>query len=103
MDHHLSHVIRYILQAEKDKLEGLPADSEEHKSLKDQLRSVVCNSEELKVCCEAQREESDEPAFLPSLEREQCGLGGGTAGFIRQSPTPDTVRKYTRQCALRHI
>ena len=76
------------MQAEKDKLEGLPADSEEHKSLKDQLRSVVCNSEELKVCCEAQRDESDEPAFLPSLEKEQCGLGLGTAGFIRQSPTP---------------
>ena len=76
------------MQAEKDKLEGLPADSEEHKSLKDQLRSVVCNSEELKVCCEAQRDESDEPAFLPSLEKEQCGLGLGTAGFIRQSPAP---------------
>ena len=89
------------MKAEKDKLEDLPPNSEELKTLVEQLKSLVCNTAQQKVCCEVQPDETEDPAFLPSLETEQCGLGGGTAGFIR--PESNTRKKLQLQLTLTSV
>ena len=89
------------MKAEKDKLEDLPPNSEELKTLVEQLKSLVCNTAQQKVCCEVQPDETEDPAFLPSLETEQCGLGGGTAGFIR--PESNTRNKLQLRLTLTSV
>ena len=48
------------MKAEKDKLEDLSPNSEELKTLVEQLKSLVCNTEQQKVCCEVQPDETED-------------------------------------------
>ena len=86
---------------EKLKFDQLKPGSEEKRRLLKTLRSLVCNKKERKVCCEVSEapvpdggneteescqnstaEVSDSPSYLPSLEREECGLAGASFSFI---------------------
>ena len=86
---------------EKLKFDQLTPGSEEKRRLLKTLRSLVCNKKERKVCCEVSEapvpdggneteescqnitaEVSDSPSYLPSLEREECGLAGASFSFI---------------------
>ena len=84
-------------------LETLSRGSQERARLLQKLRSLVCNKEERKICCEVaatpppppspppspsppssppSSTDPDSPSYLPSLEREQCGVEGGSAAFV---------------------
>ena len=68
-------------RAEKIIFTRLPLGSQEKQRQQEKLRSLVCNEEESKVCCDVSAG-PDSPSYIPSLEREECGLEGGNAGFI---------------------
>ena len=75
--------------AEKGKFDQLSPDSQERRRLLGKLRSLVCNKKGRKVCCDVpvpeagtQPEVSDSPSYLPSLDREECGLAGASLSFI---------------------
>ena len=63
-------------------LKGKPGYS----TLRDKLRSQVCNQKEQKVCCGGatgcDETDEDSPCYIPSLEEERCGLEGSHSGFI---------------------
>ena len=63
-------------------LKGKPGNS----TLRDKLRSQVCNQKEQKVCCGGATgcddKDEDSPCYIPSLEEERCGLEGSDSSFI---------------------
>ena len=78
-------------------MDQLTSGSQEWRRKLTKLRSLVCNKKERKVCCgEKEKEESfqnttevsvtpdvsDSPSFIPSLDREECGLAGASFSFI---------------------
>ena len=80
--------------AEKRKFDQLTSGSQEWRRVLEKLRSLVCNKKERKVCCGKNEKEesfqnttevseiSDSPNFVPSLDREECGLAGASFSFI---------------------
>ena len=70
-------------RAEKLVFTRLALGSQEKLLQQEKLSSLVCNEEESRVCCDVTAgTDHDSPSYLPSLEREECGLEGGHAGFI---------------------
>ena len=67
--------------AEKLEFTSLALGSQERGRQRDKLRSLVCNNQERKVCCEATIG-PDSPSFIPSLSREECGLSGDSLAFV---------------------
>ena len=71
---------------EKSKLKTVARGSEERRRLLQKLRSLVCSSQQQKVCCEAGEDlgptNPDSPSYLPSLDSEECGLDGTGFAFV---------------------
>ena len=65
---------------ERAKLESLTRGSEERAKLLEKLRSLVCNKQERNICCELAG--PDSPSYIPSMEKQECGLEGGSAAFV---------------------
>ena len=65
---------------EKSKLKTVARGSEQRRRLLQKLRSLVCSSQQQKVCCEL--EDPDSPSYLPSLESQECGLDGASTAFV---------------------
>ena len=57
-----------LFTTERHKLTLLTPGSDERKMLLEKLQSLVCNKQEKKTCCDPL------PKYIPSLEREECGL-----------------------------
>ena len=71
---------------EKSKLKTVARGSEQRRRLLQKLRSLVCSSQQQKVCCEAGEDlgptNPDSPSYLPSLDSEECGLDGTGFAFV---------------------
>merc|ERR1711874_776621 len=66
--------------SETAKLNSLTWGSVQWRRLLGKLRSLVCSSQQQKVCCEL--EDPDSPSYLPSLESQECGLDGASTAFV---------------------
>ena len=72
----------------RGKFDQLSSDSQERPRLLRKLRSLVCNKKDRKVCCDVQQHNttqpglSTSPSYLPSLDREDCGLARSSFSFI---------------------
>merc|ERR1712154_275371 len=91
---------------DRDLLTSLDRKSPERARLLNKLKSLVCNKDERKVCCGVPPPPTpaptpaptqavrfpfsptpastgpDSPSYLPSLEREECGVEGGKSAFV---------------------
>ena len=65
---------------ETAKLNSLTWGTVQWRRLLGKLRSLVCSSQQQKVCCEL--EDPDSPSYLPSLESQECGLDGASTAFV---------------------
>jgi len=73
---------------EREILDNLRRGTRDYTRQLNKLKDIVCNSKERKVCCDiissdTGSPESEDPSFRPSVWKEECGVQGGHAGFIR--------------------
>ena len=60
---------------------SLARDSPEFKTMLTELKGLVCNKEEKKVCCDIcdSIEQSSSACYIPNIENGECGLMEGAA------------------------
>jgi len=72
---------------EREILRSLPRRSAEYKEKLDELKSLVCNKKEKKVCCvrdvveEEDQRDINSPSWVPDKE-DGCGAGTSSPGFV---------------------
>lgn len=75
---------------ENKRLQTLERKSSEFKSLLKQLVNLRCNRKPPKFCCKIEinnkkfqiRSYKDSPSWVPSIDKEECGIPGSQAAFI---------------------
>ena len=68
---------------EKNKLKSLTRGSTQYSDKKNELKGLICNKSERRVCCSQQqlKKGSNSPSWVPSM-KEGCGFGFGSSGFV---------------------
>ena len=46
----------------------------EYKTRLTELKSLICNKKERKICCESKEQELSSPSYVPNIDNGECGL-----------------------------
>ena len=49
-------------------------DTSEYKTRLTELKGLICNQKERKVCCESTERELSSPSYIPNIDNGECGL-----------------------------
>ena len=59
-------------------------DTFEYKTRLTELKGLICNQKERKVCCESTEQELSSPSYIPNIDNGECGLMEEDAAAKRQ-------------------
>ena len=59
-------------------------DTSEYKTRLTELKGLICNQKERKVCCESTEQELSSPSYIPNIDNGECGLMEEDAAAKRQ-------------------